>query len=146
MKIKIVKELDKINNIIKKFDNVFVPSISSIIGNLDEYAEKLFKNAMVISLLYDNEIIGFAAFYCNDNINKIAFLSQIGVLNNYKSKGYGTFLIKKAEELSKSNNMEKMRLEVYDNNLNGICFYKKNGYIFEKKCSENSNYMIKELR
>lgn len=146
MKIKIVKELDKINNIIKKFDNVFVPSISSIIGNLDEYAEKLFKNAMVISLIYDNEIIGFAAFYCNDNINKIAFLSQIGVLSNYKYKGYGTILIKKAEELSKSNNMEKMRLEVYDNNLKGISFYKKNGYIFEKKCSENSNYMIKELR
>lgn len=146
MKIEIVKELDIIKRIINKFDTVFVPSISSIISNLNEYADKLFKNAIVISLLYNNDIIGFAAFYCNDNVNKTAFLSQIGVLNKFKSKGYGTLLIKKAEDLSKANNMEKMRLEVYNNNSKGIYFYKKNGYIFEKKCSENSNYMIKELR
>ena len=143
--IRIIKNIKIIFNILKEFDSNFNPTISSLVGNLKQYSEKLYNNGITIALFDNNNIVGFASFYCNDNETQTAYLTQICIKSFYKSKGYGTYLLKKCEEISINNNIKKMRLEVYKSNEAAISFYKKNGYRIETSSKTSSVYMIKEL-
>lgn len=92
-------------------------------GNLENYARKIQNNAVVISLNKENNIIGFAAFYCNDKENSTAFLTQIVVDKEQKKLGYGSKLLEEAERISKEQGMKKICLEVYNDNEAGIDLY-----------------------
>lgn len=144
----IIKELNDINeieNIVNEFDNEFDPKISIIVGDLRQYSMKLYKYAKTIVLSNDNDNVGFASFYCNDNIDKTAFLSQIAVKKQYSGNGLGNILLSNAERISKENGMEYMKLEVYNHNTFAINFYLKNNYEFTSEKLEKSKYMIKKL-
>ena len=143
--IKEITNEKEIYEIIKDFDKFFNPTVSSIVGDLEAYSYKLYKYAKTIAIFENNIIVGFASFYCNDSETKTAFLAQICVNKDYSSKGYGTDLIKECERISKNNGMKKLRLEVYNKNVSGLAFYKKHNYKYEKDCSNDSIYMIKEL-
>ena len=116
MQIKIIKDLKDIIFIINKFNSEF----ESVIDNLEEYAKKIYDNANVIGLFYKNNIIGFSTFYCNNEKEKVAYISRIAVLDEYRSKGYGSELLSKSEQISKDNGMNQMRLEVYKDNTKAI--------------------------
>lgn len=145
MKIERITNLQELICVLKSFDVEFTPTVSSIVGDMNLYGEKLYHNAITIGIYDDNRIVGFASFYCNDIENKTAYLTQIAVKKEYSSKGYGTSLIEASEKIAKENEMEKYRLEVYDENLIGINFYKRNGFEFEKRCTDKSIYMIKNI-
>ena len=145
MEIKKIESLEKINSIINKFDEEFAPSLSSLVIDLSNYSKKIFDNAITIAMVENDDVLGFASFYCNDKESGIAFLSQIAVKKQYESNGIGTALLKECERIAKNHGMNKFRLEVYKNNLNGIKFYERNLYIFEKECSKDSRFMIKEI-
>lgn len=136
---------EEIKNNLITFDERLIPSISSLVDNMDEYASKLLKNAVVLGMYEQEKLIGSAAFYCNDLESKTAFLSQIVVSEECVSRGYGSKLLKECERISKDNGMTKMKLEVYKDNTVGLAFYKKNGYLYEKDCSDKSVFMIKEI-
>ena len=143
--IKKIDDLKTVNEIIKIFDSYFKPKISDIVVDLDKYSEKIFSNAITIAIYDENTILGFASFYCNNLDTKIAFLAQISVKSEYESNGYGTMLLKECEKISKEKGMTRFKLEVYNDNISGIIFYKKNGYSYESICSVESKYMIKKL-
>lgn len=143
--IKKVNSREELKLILDEFDKYFVPTVSSIVGSLDEYSNKLFKNAETIVFVEDNKVLGFASFYCNNMDTKVAYLSQIAVRPECGSMGIGTLLIKECERISKENGMKKLRLEVYNDNIVGNNFYKKNNYTYESDVSDKSKYMIKNL-
>ena len=143
--INIITSRKKLELILNKFDDCFNPTVSSIVGSLEKYSEKLFINAVNIAFYINNNAIGFASFYCNDLETKTAYLAQIAVLNDYTLKGYGGMLLKECESIARKKGMKKMRLEVYLQNELGLYFYKKNDYRIEKKCSKDSVYMIKDI-
>lgn len=133
--IKKIDNIEKIKQIICKYDRIFVPSISSIV-DIDEYIEKIFNYGITIIMSNESDDIGFCSFYCNDYKNKIAYISLIAIKPLYEGCGYSNFLMKYVENYCTENGMTKIKLEVYNHNQKAIKFYQKNGFTF---CNENSN-------
>lgn len=144
--IKKIDTIDDLENIINIFDIEFQPKITSIIDNKEEFINKLFNNAITVVLYDDLEKIGFCTFYCNDFENKIAYISLIAIKSEYRRRGCANKILKWVEKFCVEQGMEKLKLEVYNNNTNGLEFYRKNGFVFcEENEDKNTSYMEKKL-
>lgn len=129
---------------IKQCDNVFEESIVSRI-DFTSLFHKICEYSIFLVAYVDEEIAGYLAFYANDLINKVAFITLLAVKSKYQNKHIGKKLIEMCELYAKNNGMLQIKLEVLNQNNNAIRFYKRNGYIFEGICSDNSQYMKKFL-
>ncbi len=100
--------------------------------------EKDINNEQLYILTLDNDIIG--SFVLNpfsnskDNVvwknnNSTAlYLERFCINPKYKNKGYGSTLLKYAEELSNKQNALYLRFFVVDFNYPAISFYEKHNY------------------
>ena len=123
-----IKTLEEIENVL----SLFKETLASL-HRSEEYrnvmARKFASSGIVFCLKNtDCVIIAFAAFYCNDEISRIAYLSMIAVNPENQGQGLGKILLKSIEEYSIDRRMEKMRLAVSKKNSNAIRFYESNGY------------------
>jgi ribosomal protein S18 acetylase RimI-like enzyme len=139
-----INSKNEIIRLLRDFDCVFEPSISSRIKDLDNYADKLQKNALVYAAKDDNNI-GFVAFYANDEDSKTAYLIFIGVLPAAQKRGVGKNMLKICKDTAKQNGMSYLKLEVRSNNFHAIDFYKSDGFRFCGEASADSIYMTKKL-
>jgi len=139
-----LETLDEIRSVIHSFDTVFSPNLSEMLPDLDEYAEKLWHNAITY-VAKSEDYLGFVSFYANDFTKQIAYISQIGVHPTYQGRKIGKSLMNKCIEYSKSKGMEKLKLEVYKQNNSAIGFYNKNAFVFNGESTENTMYLIKIL-
>ena len=114
-------------------------------SGIRELAEKYSKHGKVILFGEDNENCGFAAFYCNNANDKVAYLSLIATAEDMQRKGIGKRLIDEVQRISAEAGMEKLRLEVNNANSKAISFYIKNGFRLEKPASEHTQYLIKNI-
>ena len=144
-KLYFVESENKILKILNEFDNVFNPSLSSLIGDLTRYSQKLYRHAFVLEVRKDEKVVGFAAIYANNTVNKTAYLTQIAVNKNVQNKSVGKMLLNACISIAVENGMELLKLEVYNENLNAINFYKHQGFKFIDDCSGKSKYMIRNL-
>lgn len=143
---KIIK-LNTFNEILEVLE-VFSDSLNSLSAGRtvrENFAKKFLDNGIVLALKNSDEIVGFIAFYSNDSVKKISYISMIAVSPEHKRKGYGTKLIEAAVKSSREKNMKYIRLEVNKNNINAISFYKYFGFIFLSEQTENTCYMELEL-
>lgn len=108
---------------------------------LSDLAEKFYNNAHVIKICYDDDLVGFSAYYCNDFKGKNAFLSMIIILKKYQSIGAGSALLEYTIEDCKNAGMKNLILEVDKKNESAIKFYLKKGFIFANKETESSLFM-----
>lgn len=108
---------------------------AEIFKKIDQYAEFLV-------VYQDGDIAGYAAMYNNDLNSRTAYISMLGVREEYQGKHIGSQLMKACKENAQKKGMKAVRLEVFDSNKKAIGFYEKAGFEFEKRCSENSIYMI----
>lgn len=133
--------VDKIKEIIYEFDGEF---ISSVITRPDfiQVLNRIVDNAFVLTAFVENEIIGFCAFYINNFECKTVYISLIAVKMRYQGMHVGTIMMDYIKSMSKLNGFDKIRLEVDDANINGIAFYKRNSFIYERNASANSRYMV----
>lgn len=88
---------------------------------------------------------GFIAFYSNNYETKQAFITLFCVSESNQHIGLGTELMNECIRFCKEKGMEEIKLEVRNNNLKAINFYKKNGFDFAGDCSEKTKYMKKSL-
>lgn len=143
---KVIK-LNTFNEILEVLE-VFSDSLNSLSAGRtvrENFAKKFLDNGIVLALKNSDEIVGFIAFYSNDSVKKISYISMIAVSPEHKRKGYGTKLIEAAVKSSREKNMKYIRLEVNKNNINAISFYKYFGFIFLSEQTENTCYMELEL-
>ena len=140
-----VDNLEEIKNIIIQFDKIFFPTLSSRIDDLKNYSKKLYDNAITIKAVSNNEILGFASFYCNDMNNHIAYLSQIAVKQEARGRGIGQMLLDEVIKTCITNGMRELNLEVYIENINAMNLYKKNGFEKLRCATEASIYMNKKI-
>jgi len=119
-------------------DNDFIPSLSSKV-NIYDYSIKLLKNSEIISLICNEKLIGLLAIYCNNFINKEAFISVVCLSKDYRGYGLSKVLLEKSIEIAKNKNFLKIKLEVNKNNKIAIKLYNKFGF---KKILENSETII----
>lgn len=140
-----IDNLNEIREILYQFDNVFKPTLTQRLRDLDLYAEKLYNNANVFAIVKKLEYVGFTAFYSNDIDNNIAYLTQIAVKPEVQNKSIGETLLAFSMKASRENGMKVIKLEVNNDNTKAMYFYRKNGFEFCEEASLNSKYMIKNL-
>lgn len=123
-------------------------------NNYEEFLKMGWSTKQIKNQLNKNINLSFGGFYNNSlvsfilgdlfNIEKISEyeILLIYVCNYFRNKGLGTKLIKNIEE----NNirLKKIYLEVSENNLEGISFYKKMN--FKKIYTRKNYFLIKEIK
>lgn len=116
------------------------------------YTDKNFENTLCkivscanVVVAYNIDVIGMVAFYANDYVNKISYITLIVTDIEYQNKGIATELFNICEYYAKSKGMKSLNLEVWKDNLNAIAFYKNKGMHFLEKKSESSYFMAKLL-
>lgn len=142
--IDLVKDSKKKREIVERCDHTFMHGITTR-SDYETIFRKIDQNAFFIAAVVNKNYVGYAAIYANDQDEKTAYISMIGVLKDMQRMHIGSKLLEKCIEVSKEQAMEKIRLEVLDENQKGIRFYQKNGFVLEKKCSEKSSYFVKVL-
>lgn len=121
-----------------------IPPLKEIGINTYEYAVKLYENAEYISLVENNDVVGLAAFYANDIISHVAYLSFISLADGYSGKGLGRKIIEACESLSREKGMRVLRFEVFKKNKPAIGFYEALEYsVYDE--NEFSFFMCKDL-
>lgn len=123
--IKEIYEVEEIKNVLDKFSNS-LNSLAKGSTYRKQMAQKFSAYAKIITL-YDarEELVGFAAFYCNDTKSRKAYISMIAVDYKCKRMGYGEQLISRIIDISKQKQMNKIGLEVNKKNNVAINFYLK---------------------
>ena len=141
-------QLDNVNDIYKTillFNEDFIPSLTDRGIILRDYAQKLQTHGIVYALKSEHMIHAFIAFYANDQIGKCAYLAQLAVKPYGLNKGYGYTMIKLAMNRSKQNGMQRIKLEVFNENKHAIDFYIRQGFDFQGDPSGTFCHMIKEI-
>lgn len=142
-KLTCLKEKEEIFNVLQ----TFAPFLNSLQqGEIyqREMAEKFSKNAEFYLLSMQECYVGFIAFYANDRVNHVAYLSMVAVSDGYRRLGIGQTLLSVCMEKAKENGMKTLQLEVRKNNATALSFYQKNGFKTFSE-TENSYYMKKNL-
>ena len=62
----------------RSVDHDFKPPLGERV-NIEEYCAKLIALAQILIARKESSIVGIAAFYCNDQINRISYLTYIAV-------------------------------------------------------------------
>ncbi len=88
--------------------------------------------ALFLLVEIDGKIVGSATLNRNDLI-KLNHIVTFGItiLKEYCGLGIGSLLMEKIIECTKSNGIEKIELEVFENNTSAIMLYKKFGFVEE---------------
>ena len=98
--------------------------------NLAVYANKLAERAVNLFMVEDDRDIAHAAFYCNDQHSKVAYISSIAVLPEFHGSGIAGNLLVKVVDRCLSEGMRLLNLEVDVKNLKAAKFYEKYGFRF----------------
>lgn len=133
------------NGLQQRINNLFEEIHSHFLGfqdaeKNDAYYAKLEENAEIIVSVIDDHDVGFVAFYANNLVTKIAFISALGVKPEFHRLHIARKLAGYALSIAKSKGMEWFRLEVDDQNTNAISFYESMG--FERECFEHGTLKI----
>lgn len=114
------------------------------ISDLNQYSKKLSDNATVIFLNKFGEDVAMIAFYTNDTLSKISFITSISVLPQFQRNGIGQYLMNIVTQESLQKSMTKLKLEVSKSNTKAIKFYIHNGFVLGD-ATEESIFMNKQL-
>lgn len=144
---KIRVNCSKIDDILfhfSKCNHSFNPPLQTYV-NIEEYAEKIFHNAVRVEYWKNKVLSGLLAVYYNDDIYKIGFITNVSVLPELHGKGIASKLLKKAVRIGKSKEFVRVNLEVMKNNGAALRLYKRNGFIIAKENTETFD-MTKVLK
>lgn len=111
---------------------------------VDEYVEKIMRNANIITHSIQGQLAGFIAYYCNDPQRGLAFLTMLCVAPEHRGKGIGSNLISYSICDIKSKGFKRYELEVNENNLPALQLYKNAGFEITT-VSEHTLKMIKSF-
>ncbi len=100
-------------------------------------ADKFVQHAVFIVASDNGSDVGYVAFYCNDMVNRSAFVSMIIVDSKHQGYGYGKGLLAKAIEVANGAGMASITLEVSKQNSNAIGFYHKLSFVAANEDEKN---------
>ena len=90
------------------------------------------KNNYFLLAIYENKIVGYLDGYYIKNKDafkeKMAYLDELSVENNYKKLGIGSKLIDAFTELCKKDKVKYIKLCAFENNIPAVSLYKKLGF------------------
>lgn len=124
---------------LKKIDNLFkIPLHKKV--NIEEYVNKIISLAEVYIMYKENEIIAGVVFYTNNLSEKKAYISLVGVLEDYQNKGIGKKIFKEVLKRIKRNKLKQVG--IHTDNKYALKIYKSlNFYIISE---ENGRYYLEK--
>ena len=147
-----IKGRNVILDILREFDEVFTPSLSSTVGDIEAYADKLAEKAYFFVAKKKEEVVGIMAGYEGDQENKEekeAYISLLGIKSKYQKTLSNGIIIGKlfqfSKEEGKKRGIKKVRIEVRNDNVHAIELYKKVGLKISSKASDHSVYMTMDF-
>lgn len=99
----------------------------------------------IFVVAYHANVLGYAVLYANNLSEYEGYLTLIAVLPEYQGKKVGQTLLLECCDIAYNRGMKRVKLEVKRDNEKAIRFYLKNGFTFDKHCSDQSDYMVKLL-
>lgn len=92
------------------------------------------KNLSQYYAIENGEVVGWCDIIPKsyEGLTHVGVLGM-GVLKDFRGKGLGTELMKKAIEHARANGLEKIELDVYESNHAAIALYRKFGFAEEGK-------------
>ena len=128
--------------IIKLFDNLNSEfTIGLFDDGLEKYVDKIINTASIISIVKNDILVGFIAFYDNDPNKDLAFLTMIIVRKEFENSGYGKRLLEFSLNEIKEKGFKRYGLKVHIENNYAIRLYEKYGFV---KIERESNFLYME--
>lgn len=129
------KDAAEIIRIVKKVidETSFFPKTVDEFDITIEQEEKYIQNtALFLVAEIDGKIVGSATLE-RSTLSKIKHTATFGItiLKEYCGLGIGSLLMKKVIQWSELNGVEKIDLEVFEDNISAIALYNKLGFIEE---------------
>lgn len=112
------------------------PSSNKIRSNIIISADML--------LAYNQEMLGFIAFYANNPTTREAYITSIVVSERAQHQGVGRALMERCKNIACMRGMECILLEVNRNNRKALEFYESLGYFYNGSKS-NDTLFFKHL-
>lgn len=111
------------------------------LDDLNAYVDKIMEKACIISVMEENVLLGFLAYYANDHENKNAFLSMVVISPSVRKMGYGRRLVDFfiADLILKG--FKRCLTEVSVSNIKAINICKKVGF---SQIGTKDKYLIME--
>lgn len=106
-----------------------------------EYSKKLSMHAYFVLAYNAGELIGFIAYYLNDE-GKFVYVPQIVVHRHGRHKGCGHAMIETLVQC-RSSNYKFILLEVLFNNINARSFYEREG--FQEEEMRKDRILLKKM-
>lgn len=123
----------------KKSDEMFIRG-----ADIEEYIYKISSKAEFIAHYVEGRCAGFVAFYCNDFVNKNAFITLVLIAPSFRGQGLSNILIKCVLGICKKRKFKACFLEVYKDNYPAIKLYRSLGF-FELEEKEEKIIMKLEF-
>lgn len=108
-------------------DADFVPPLSGRV-EMQDYARKIANKATRFEAWSGGKLIGLVAAYCNDQVKRIAYITSVSLLKDWTGKGIGARLMAQCTEHAKVSGMQRISLEVAQDNAPAIKLYEKSGF------------------
>lgn len=99
--------LIELSNYLKEVEHDFGIPLNQKIS-ICEYTLKLLKWGKVLGIAENGQTVATIAFYCNDTINKTAYLSLLTTKKIARGKGYAKILIREMISICSESNMDKI--------------------------------------
>lgn len=109
-------------------DADFIPPLSNRV-DINKYAQKIASRAMKFEAWSGSTLVGLVAAYCNDQENRLAYITSVSVLREWMGQGIAAKLLKQCITHATDSGMRQISLEVASNNQPAIRLYEKNGFV-----------------
>lgn len=112
------------------------------VRDLDAYIDKLINRASIITIMAQDALLGFLAYYANDQVSKIGFISMLIIAPSTKRMGYGRRLVEFALKDLALKGFKKCRTEVNADNAKAVNICKRLGFNY---VGRNDAYCVFEV-
>ena len=121
-----VTEKEEYNQLLDLFFGIFPDEIDSEKGmDLRDLPVDSIKGEGIYLAKLDQKSVGFLV---TGIINKVGYISYIGVVEKYRSQGIATALLKRFKQYLNDNNVEKVRCKVNETNKKTLGYIKYLGF------------------
>jgi len=108
-------------------DTDFVPPLSDRV-ELSSYAHKIACKAVRFEAWGEAVLVGLVATYCNDSERRVAYITNVSVMPEWKGAGIASCLLDRCIEHVKKLGFEHIELEVDSGNAGAVRLYEKKGF------------------
>jgi GNAT superfamily N-acetyltransferase/SAM-dependent methyltransferase len=120
----------EIADLLTRCDPCFVPPLSGRV-EIGSYAQKIVGKATRFEA-WDGTLVGLLAIYCNDDEDRVAYITSISVLPAWWRRGVASGLLERCLEHAREQGFRRIELEVDRANVGAVKLYGKYGFTIDR--------------